>query len=83
MKGKIFLVLLILSSFCYSAKLQVSLSIESLCLGCGNILSESFGPSLGKGLLDMVDVTFLPFGNTIETKYGSTYIYKCLNGSDK
>ena len=81
---KLFIAILLLSAVAQASdKIQVDLCYESLCPGCGQFITTNLGPSLDKGLLDMVDFTFVPFGNAEESKQGDQWVFTCQHGAEE
>lgn len=85
MKTTIFLILaLSLAVHCQAPakKIEITMFIESLCPDCTRSVSQSFGPAFDKGLLDMADVTFVPYGKMEQTYNSETklYEYTCQHG---
>jgi interferon gamma-inducible protein 30 len=63
-------------------KIKIDLMFESLCPGCGQVITTSFGPALEKaGFTDMVDLTLVPYGNASESKQGDNYAFVCQHGA--
>jgi interferon gamma-inducible protein 30 len=65
-------------------KVQVELYYESQCPGCREMITTSFYDAYQKdGFLDMVDVTFIPYGNAQESPGSdddTLYDFKCQHG---
>ena len=83
LKMKSFIIaLLVLSTYTQASdKIQITICFESLCPGCGQSIVQSFKPALSKGLLEMADVTYVPYGNADETKDGDKWKFECQHGS--
>lgn len=82
---KIFLtIILILSVYAQASdKIKLDVNFESLCPGCGQFITTNLAPALDKGLLDMVEVTLVPFGNASETKQGDKWAFTCQHGQEE
>merc|ERR1711976_612224 len=81
---KFFLAVLLLTSAVYTSdKISIQLSFESLCPGCGQVITTSFGPAIEKGLLDMVDFDLVPYGNASESQVGDKYSFQCQHGEEE
>ena len=81
----IFALCLLLSVTAIAAddRLKVSLLYEFLCPGCQAAITGSFGPALPKGLLQMVDLQLIPYGNASEYQNGSKWSFQCQHGQDE
>ena len=64
-------------------RLKVTLLYEFLCGGCQQAITTSIGPALPKGLLQMVDLKMVPFGNASEKQNGSGWTFECQHGADE
>lgn len=56
-------------------KMKIEIFTESLCPFCKKFISNSVAPAVDKGLLDMVNLTIVPYGNE--------HIKKIKKGSDE
>merc|ERR1712238_442311 len=71
-------------------KVQVELYYESQCPGCRQLITTSFAAAYHtEGFLDMAEITFIPYGNALETKKNedededdddATYSFECQHG---
>ena len=64
-------------------RLNVTLLYEFLCGGCQKAIRTSIGPALSKGLLQMVNLKMVPFGNATEKQNGSSWTFDCQHGADE
>jgi len=77
-------------------KVQVELYYESQCPGCRQMITTSFDEAYHKeGFLDMAEITFIPYGNALETKNednddddddtdtDDTYTFECQHGESE
>jgi len=76
-------------------KVQVELYYESQCPGCRQMITTSFDEAYHKeGFLDMAEITFIPYGNALETKNENdddddntdtddTYTFECQHGESE
>jgi len=70
-------------------KVQVELYYESQCPGCRQMMTTSFYEAYHKdGFLDMAEITFIPYGNALETKNEDdedtdTYTFECQHGESE
>jgi len=68
-------------------KVQVELYYESQCPGCRQLITTSFAAAYHtEGFLDMADITFIPYGNALETQNDDdddTYSFECQHGASE
>ena len=83
MKLPILFTLLLLSTQVSSQLLKIDMMVESLCPDCLHTVTKSFAPAIDAGLFQIADVTFVPYGNAVETQTGNSYSYKCQNTQDE
>ena len=77
---------ILISILTVKAKLNITFHVESLNSNSTLAITDSFGPAIDKGLLEMADVYFNVAGNTNETVSNEleiSYEFSCENGDEE
>jgi len=82
----LFITILLLSA-CVQAltdKIKVDFNYASMCPASGRFIISNLGPSLDMGLLDMIDLTIVPYGNAQESKNEEgEWVFTCEHKDDE
>jgi interferon gamma-inducible protein 30 len=79
---QIAVVLIVILAACMADKLSIKVYYESLCPGCSQFISEQMNIALSaKGVLDVIDLHLVPYGNAKESEVGGKFAYTCQHGA--
>lgn len=78
---KLFISLIVISISVCDAPIKIELYFESLCPGCRSFITDQIKTFLNTPGNELVaEISFIPYGNAMQIKSGSTYSFQCQHG---